>query len=193
MNKFKNLFLLSLFAVGSMLVGCNTDSPEEENEEEIITDVTLTFTSGVSTLVFTATDPDGEGPQELTVDGPINLAAGTEYDLSIEFYNSVEGEDITEEVEKEGDEHMIFFGFTSGLFSSPTGDGNISGRANPINYEDQDVNGLPIGLNTSWTTGAAASGTFRVVLKHQPGIKNASSSANDGESDVDIIWSINID
>jgi len=192
MNKLKDIFLLSLLVVGSLLVGCKADSPEEENEEEIITDVTLTFTNGATTLVFTASDPDGEGPLELTVDGPINLVAGTQYDLSIEFYNSIEDEDITEEVEEEGDEHMIFFGFTSGLFSSPTGSGNINGRANPINYEDQDVNGLPIGLNTSWTTGSATTGTFRIVLKHQPGLKTASSSVNDGESDVDITWSINI-
>ena len=61
-------------------------------------------------------------------------------------------------------------------------------RADPVNYEDEDDAGFPLGLETTWTTGNAATGTFRVVLKHQPDIKSATSDSTDGESDVDISW-----
>jgi hypothetical protein len=47
-------------------------------------------------------------------------------------------------------------------------------------------------LETSWTTGAASSGTFRVVLKHQPGLKSATSGSSTGETDLDITFETNI-
>ena len=79
------------------------------------------------------------------------------------------------------------------MFTDPDGDGNIDSRDDTVNYEDEpDENGYPVGLETSWTTGVAGSGTFRVVLKHQPDIKSASSSVSDGESDVDITWDISV-
>jgi hypothetical protein len=52
------------------------------------------------------------------------------------------------------------------------------------------TDGRPIGLTTSWTS-AASSTTgkfFRVLLKHQPGIKSNSSTSIDGETDLDITF-----
>lgn len=194
----KNPLLLLAFALlfTAFWTGCKeTETPDPENEEEIITDVRLIFTpqGGGTVLTFTATDPDGEGPEDLAVDGPITLMAGTTYVLAIELENSVANESITEEVEEEADEHMFFFGWTNGLFSNPSGSGNIPNRAGLVNYNDEDADDLPLGLSSTWITGAAASGTFRVVLKHQPGLKTASSTFNDGESDVDLTWQIEIE
>ncbi|MDQ3394846.1 MAG: hypothetical protein M3512_12145, partial [Bacteroidota bacterium] len=45
------------------------------------------------------------------------------YTLKLDLQNSIAGESIAEEVEEEAGEHMFFFGWTSGLFSDPTGDG----------------------------------------------------------------------
>jgi hypothetical protein len=61
-----------------------------------------------------------------------------------------------------------------------------------VNYEDEDANGLPLGLETSWTTGAASSGKFRVMLKHQPALKTTSSTSSTGETDLDTEFTINI-
>lgn len=173
-------------------VAQDPDAPPCENEEEIITDVILTFTptAGGDAVVARAQDPDGEGPLDLEILDQIELIENTTYDLSVEFYNSIEDEDITEEVEEEADEHMIFFEWTEGLFSDPSGNGNADNRADPVNYNDQDVNGFPLGLATSWTTGGILSGTFRLVLKHQPGMKSANSTIDDGNSDIDLTWDL---
>lgn len=199
MTKLKNfrsaMLLAAAFTFGSLfLASCGDDEPEAENVEEIITDATLTFTpaGGGTAVTATATDPDGEGAEGLSVDGPINLAANTTYTLTIDLVNGLEDESISEEVAEEDDEHMFFFGFTNGAFLDPTGDGNIDERADDVNYVDFDGGGLPLGLETTWTTGDAANGTFRVILKHQPDIKTATSTANDGESDIDVTWTLNI-
>lgn len=183
-----------LFTTILLVTSCGDDDvPPEENEEETITDITLTFTPATGAPV-TATwvDADGEGAGN-PVFKQIALAANTTYTLSIDLVNAIDPADpesITEEVEKEADEHMFFFGWTDGLFSSPTGNGNLGAgnRANVVNYEDQDDASLPLGLETTWTTSAATTGEFRVILKHQPDIKSATSDSTNGESDVDITW-----
>ena len=197
-NTMKNSYLnyaLMLTLLGSFLFlgSCDDDVPPEEDEEEIITDVILTFTSGSSTVTVRAQDPDGQGPQDLAVTEHISLQANTEYVMTIELENTIEGESITEEVAEEAAEHMFFFGFTADIFSSPAGDGNIDARADAVNYNDQDTNGQPVGLSTTWTTGSASTGTFRVVLKHQPDLKSATSSATEGSSDVDLTWNVTIE
>jgi len=197
MRKLNYLFGLGLLFGIMTMSGCTDDEPPEiENEEEIITDVTLTFTpnGGGSAIIALAQDPDGEGPEELEIISNIILASNTTYALELDLENSIEGESISEEVKEEADEHMFFFGWTSGLFSDPAGSGNIGSgnRDNPLNYEDSDTNSQPLGLETTWTTGDAASGVFRVILKHQPDIKTASSTSMDGESDIDITWDITI-
>jgi len=170
------------------------DAPACENEEEIITDVILSWipTSGGDTIVARAQDPDGEGPLDLLIDGPINLDESTDYNLMIQVRNEIEGEDITEEIREEDEEHMFFFAWTEGIFSNPAGDGNIDMRGDAVNYNDQDSNGLPLGLSTAWTTTAQnQNGTFRIVLKHQPDSKSASSTVADGGTDIDLTWNIN--
>jgi hypothetical protein len=110
----------------------------------------------------------------------------------MELLNSIEGEDITEEIMEEDEEHMFFFAWTEGIFSDPMGDGNADNRADAVNYNDFDANGQPVGLSTDWTTSAGmTNGTFRVVLKHQPGIKSATSTIADGGTDVDLTWNVN--
>ncbi|MDN5205642.1 hypothetical protein QQ008_29935 [Fulvivirgaceae bacterium BMA10] len=190
------LIALSLFSFVVLLSSCGSDDdPPIENPEEIITDVTLTFTptGGGSAITATAKDPDGDGPQDLEVVSAINLQASTTYTLTITLLNAIENEDVTEEIEDESDDHLFFFAWTGNIFTNPSGNGNADNRADPVNYNDEDTGGLPLGLSTEWTTGDASSGnTFRVVLKHQPKLKTSTSTVNDGESDIDLTWDINI-
>lgn len=201
----KPLMLLLITGSFIFLSGCKNDDPEPENIPELVTKVTLKFTpaGGGAVVTVTATDPDGEGVQDIKVDGPINLLKGTQYSLSLELINGLynpgdDGYNITTEVEEEGDEHQFFFRFSEGAFSSPTGTGNIKDNASSIvgsiNYLDKDVNNLPIGISTSWTTDnvVASAKSFRVVLKHQPEIKSSTSTSLDGESDLDISFVVNV-
>lgn len=195
MKIIKTLTLTFILGSLSFLIGCKNDDPEPENIPELITKVILKFTpaGGGTTIAVTATDPDGEGSQDLQIDGPINLTKATTYTLTIELINGLytpgaDGYDVSKEVLAEGDEHQLFFSWTSGTFSSPTGIGNIGSAPGTVNYQDEDINSLPIGLTTSWTTGAdsGTGNTFRVLLKHQPDIKSTTSTSLDGESDLDI-------
>lgn len=191
-------FPVILMVISLALSSCNDDDvPEAEPDEEIITDVRLIFSpvsGGGAPAVFIASDPDGQGINDLEPEGPISLDTNTSYQLFIQLENNITGEDITEEIEEEGDEHMFFFGFTEGLFANPSGDGNIDAREpQSVEYADSDNNGLPIGLITAWVTGEAMNGTFRVILKHQPNTKSATSTASDGSTDVDITWQVTID
>lgn len=199
----------------------NTDdvtAPAEEHDHEVITDVHLVFTNvddSTDVHEFHAVDPDGEGIQELTVEDEITLDSNKTYTLTFEILNTLEeddhddhdhhghdhkqspqgeGEDVLAEILEEADEHQVFFAFTNDAFSNPMGDGNIDNAADAVNYEDEDSNGLPLGLETTWTTGGAISeGMFRVVLQHQPGVKTATSSIADGDSDFDITFVLNIE
>lgn len=196
----KNFLFLPLCA-GSVFFfsSCNDDEIKKEDTPEMITEVNLIFTpvGGGATVTATATDPDGEGVQDIQTDGPIILSAQKTYTLELELINGLEdpsnpGYDISEEVEEEADEHQFFFSWTNNVFSNPSGNGNIDNRNDPVNYSDEDVNGLPLGLETSWTTASAASGKFRILLKHQPEIKSATSSSADGETDLDIEFDVTI-
>ena len=171
----------------------DADAPECENEEEVIDKVTLTFTpvDGGTTIVAVAADPDGPGPQDLVVED-ISLAQNKTYGMSITLENTIEGEDITEEIREEDEDHLFLFGWTGDIFTDPMGDGNIDNRVDVVNYNDQDSNGLPVGLSTNWTVGAdGSSGTLRIVLKHQPEMKSADSNFEDGGTDIDITWNVN--
>jgi len=204
---FKTVGLACTIALVLFLSGCKDDDPKKEDTPELITKATLTFTpvGGGTTVVVTATDPDGEGVQDIAVDGPINLNAGKTYTLVIGLVNGLAAPtdpayNVSTEVEEEGDEHMFFFSWTNDAFSNPTGNGNIDNRNNAVNYtggaNSIDVNGRPLGLTTTWTTATQAGGTisssFRVLLKHQPGLKSDTSDSNTGETDLDITFPLNV-
>ncbi len=198
----KNIFKLNylLFAVLTLFVftACEEDEavPEEEHEMEVITDVTLIFTPDAGDVVTaTAQDPDGEGVQDLVVKDEIKLQSGTSYTLTFDIMNNLEtpGEDIGDEIAEEDDEHQLFFAWTEGAFSNPSGNGNIDNASDPVNYNDSDGNGNPVGLNTSWTTGSASTGTFTVQLQHQPDVKTATSGSTDGDTDFELQFRLTIE
>lgn len=197
-NIFKLNYLLYAFLTLFIFTACEEDeaAPEEENEVEVFTDVKLVFTpsAGGAAVEAKAQDPDGAGVQELQVLGSIDLAANTEYTLTMVIENCLETpcELMNEEIEEEDEEHQFFFSFTSDAFTSPAGNGNIDNASDPINYNDTDSNSNPVGLNTSWTTGSASTGTFTVQLQHQPDVKTATSGSTDGDTDFKLTFNMNI-
>ncbi len=188
------LFFLSLTTVFTISSCGDDDAPPVENAEEEITRVTARFTnvadnSDVVTAVWF--DEDGEGTGDPVIDD-IVLDAGTSYLLTLQLENTLvsPAEDISVEVDEEAEEHMFFFEFSDLLFSDPDGNGNVDNRGDAVNYEDSDSDGEPLGLITSWTTADASTGALRIILKHQPGIKTATSTSADGETDMDITFDV---
>ena len=203
-NPFKNLQLLAILFSVITIIGCSNDddiAPEEENEVEVFTDVTLVFTNtaDVNDVVrASAQDPDGTGIQELQILDAITLASDTEYTLTYEILNALDPadiEDIGDEILEEDNEHQFFFSFTENVFANPTGNGNIDAAADPINYNDADENGNPVGLSSTWTTSSTASSgaSFTVRLQHQPDVKTATSGSNDGDTDFALTFALNIE
>ncbi|WP_297336094.1 hypothetical protein [Algoriphagus sp.] len=182
---------ISLFAFAS----CESEDPVIENDGEVITDVNLNFTeldaSGneVGTpLTFNASDAEGiEVGNALTTDD-IELEAGKTYRLDIEVLNSIENEDITEEILEEGDEHQFYF-----LGSA------FEGSSAPLTYAYDDESGELIGVSGIVTVSSSPgfnNAQFRVVLRHDlnkdfPGATNPSFSnftEAGGESDLDVTF-----
>ena len=203
-NPFKNLQLLAILFSVITIIGCSNDddvAPEEENEVEVFTDVTLVFTNtaDVNDVVrASAQDPDGTGIQELQILDAITLASDTEYTLTYEILNALDPadiEDIGDEILEEDNEHQFFFSFTENVFANPTGNGNIDAAADPINYNDADENGNPVGLSSTWTTSSTAfsGASFTVRLQHQPDVKTATSGSNDGDTDFALTFALNIE
>lgn len=131
----------------------------ESNEEEVITTMTLTFVpeGGGTSLEFTFEDADGPGGDDPTIDD-IVLEANKSYAVTVTLLNAVADppEDITEEVKEEGQAHRFYYepaaGFDIGIAT-----------------EDNDVDGVPLGIESTWTTQATATGNVTITLRHYPG------------------------
>jgi hypothetical protein len=173
--EFLKWSLIALLSA-TVITGCEKDKGED-NEEEVITTVELTFTptGGGTALVFTFNDPDGPGGMAPTTDD-IVLSANTTYNVSAAFRNDIAGEDITEEIEAEDDAHRIYY--TVGAGSNIT-----------VSNLNNDGNGVPLGTTSTWTTGNAANGQVTVTLRHYgatPPNKEAADPVNSSKSSTDV-------
>ncbi len=175
-------FILPLFAVTTLITSCKKDT-DEPNEEELITTVTLTFTEvggagATSTFIFR--DLDGDGGAAPTVFNDIVLAPSKTYNMSITLTNEAKSpaEDITAEVGAEAGDHQFYF--------APTG-ANVT-----ITNLNNDSGGLPLGLTSTWTTGALSNGTVKITLKHKPGIKAAGDPVTKGDTDIELNWNVRV-
>lgn len=159
------------------LTSCKKDK-QDANEEELITTVKLTFTETGSGTVSTYTfkDLDGDGGAAPTVYQDIILAPSKTYNMAITVSNEsvTPAEDITAEISAEGNDHQFYF--------EPSG-ANVT-----VSNLNTDGSGLPLGLTSTWTTGAASNGTVKITLKHKPGIKAAGDAVTKGDTDIELNW-----
>jgi len=149
-----------------LLVGCgDVDDHDHDHDHEVITTVTLTFTAQDSGDVVEATWADPEDDGSPVIDS-IELLDSEDYDLSVSFLNELEepAEDLTAEIEGEGEEHQLFF--LGSAVSGPAGTGSAAVVTHA--YDDVDADGNPVGLENTITTDAAGSGVMTVVLRHLP-------------------------
>ena len=187
----KNLKFIALFlAAMPLIISCSDDddsTPEIINEEEVITDVTLTFTDGNGEeTTYTFTDPQYR--DENYVVPTIQLMSGETYQVETNFYNNSNPNDpevITEEVIEEKDEHFVTYGFQNLAIDITRTDGAST----------TDSEGVQIGLSTQWIAGNPSSGDVIVSLIHQPTEKitdPAEGSYTGGETDVQVTFDVEI-
>ena len=151
---------------GVVLCGCPEVTPDDgDNENEVITTVTLTFTpsGGGDALVFAFDDPENDG--DPVIDDVV-LDNAVDYDMTVGFTNKLSDppEEITDEVNEEHDVHQVFV-FGSGVTGpASAGDTPLVTHA----YDDVDGNDLPVGLKNTITTDATGSAELSILLRHMP-------------------------
>lgn len=157
MKKQLKLMLLGFLITGTIGTSCKKDKVEE-NEEEVITTMKLTFVpvGGGSTVTYQFDDPDGPGGAAPVKD-EIVLSPSKVYSVSLQLLNKTvnPAEDITLEIEEEDQAHRFYYTVAAG---TNIGIGNF----------DTDINGVPVGITSVWTTGAAATGKVKITLRHYP-------------------------
>lgn len=212
----KRVSLLPAIALACITASCGDETPAEENEGEVISQVVLSLTPTVvdgaevtdgEAVTATWLDADGEGGEAPTVQA-LNLQPNTTYSATVTFTDTLAdpNEDITAEVEEEADEHQVFYlqgnpDDTANLAintpSSPSTDALLS-----LTYTE--TSDAPLGLNTQVVTQAqTGQSSLRLVLRHLPNegdkvdnlatqIKNNTLTDIPGESDVDIVFAIQV-
>ena len=161
--------LLTTCLIAALPLGCDSDAEGDEGshetegghdtddddheETELITTVTLTFTSDAGETVTAAfSDLDGDGGASGTAD-LVMLAADTTYSLAIQFTNDLEqpAEDITEEVGDEAEEHQVFVYGASVTGPGSMGDGLLTHAYADVESdytENETGEDLPVGLQS---------------------------------------------
>lgn len=170
--------LLAMILTSTLFTACKKDTIEE-NDNEVITTMKLTFVpvGGGSSQTFQFRDADGPGGAAPTQD-QIILAPSKTYNVTIQLLNETVSppDDITLEVEAESDAHRFYY--------APTAGSNIT-----ITGLNNDPNGVPVGITSTWTTGAVATGKVTVTLRHFPGTppgKETSDPVDSPKSTTDV-------
>ena len=179
--KKHNLFILTLglLALSIFFNACKkkVTTPPNPNEEELITTFKLTLvdSAGIKpTVIAQYRDLDGDGGANPIQWDTLRMQANTTYLGTIELLDESSSpvDTISNEVQDEGVDHLFCF--------------EINGIQTQIQRTDLDANGLEIGLNTKWHSGAAGNGNINIQLRHQPDIKNGTCSV--GAADIDLVF-----
>jgi hypothetical protein len=173
-QKKTSKFLVATLSIIFLISTLDSCKPKEnDNPEEVITTLKLTFSEGSNTKVFQFKDADGLGGGLDGVADTIVLDSSKNYRLVVEVLDESTSPltVVSDEILNEGVDHQFFFNISTGLMMTHA-------------YDDLDSKGLPIGLSNKINSSTASTGTLRVNLKHQPSTKNGSQAI--GSSDIDV-------
>jgi hypothetical protein len=153
-------------------------------------------------------DPTGSAPPD-TSKAILNLKANSTYSAQVIILDETQSPAavVSDEIKVRENYHLLFFQPTpisaSNLIISntstdiPASDGTVTSATGPylnltVSRTDLDANSPPlqIGLTDDFVTGAASNGWLRVVLRHQPNVKNG--TYDPGSTDFDVNYKVNI-
>ena len=125
---------------------------------------------GMLSLLAAAAVDEGLGNVACRQCGPASLPLDTDsIDLlaMAQVHHELEdpAEDITPEIEDEGDEHQVFF--TGSAVQGPATGPNPAAVVEHA-YADTDADGLPLGLDNTLTTLGVGAGELVLTLRHLP-------------------------
>jgi hypothetical protein len=182
-----NKILLMAFAIAITISACKKDDddvtkPSNTNDEELITTLKFIITdtdSPNAQYIFQYRDVDGLGGNAPSID-TIKLNAAKVYAVEILLLDETKTpfDTISNEVLEESADHLF-------IFEPASSNLNIT-----INDFDDNTPPLPLGLLSTWSTGAAINSSLKVSLKHQPGIKNGDPTR--GETDIEVVMPVEI-
>ncbi len=157
-------------------IACNKSDNNPGNVKEQITTMRLSLReTGSGTIkMFEYKDIDGSGGNPPVKFDPIVLSTSRNYTCTIEVLNETGSTaiNLTAEIIAEADDHQFYF--------EPAG-ANIS----VINL-DTDSKGLPLGITSTWNTGAVGNGTIKITLKHKPNAKAVGDLVTKGDTDIEV-------
>ena len=205
-------FGLLLLGIG----GCNksesTVTPAPPSNEFLTTvELKLQNTADATdtmTAIWRQLDPTGAAPPD-TSKAFLNLKANATYSAQVIILDETQTPPavVSDEIKQRQNYHLFFFQPTpislANLIISntstdiPVSDGTVTSATGPylnlvVTRTDLDGNTPPlqIGLTDNFVTGAASTGWLRVVLRHQPNVKNG--TFDPGSSDLDVNYKITI-
>ncbi|HVU94683.1 MAG TPA: hypothetical protein VHE34_05640 [Puia sp.] len=200
----------------ALLAGCNkkesTGTPAPPSNEFLTTvELKLTNTADANdtqTAIWRQLDPTGSAAPDTSL-AILNLKANATYSAQVILLDETQKPAVvvSDEIKQRQNYHLFFFQPTpisaSNLVISntstdiPANDGTVTSATGPylnlvVSRTDQDSNNPPlqIGLTDNFVTGAASTGWLRVVLRHQPNVKNG--TYDPGSSDLDVNYKVNI-
>ncbi|MEM0962735.1 MAG: hypothetical protein AAGK21_09400 [Bacteroidota bacterium] len=178
--------IAALALMGSLtLTACDSGEPDDDGpgEQELITQVNVMLTpeGGGAEQMFTL-NYDALGNLTGT-SGQVNLSPGVTYGGEIELLDTINNEDITEEIEEEAEEHL--FAYTL----SPASAGTVSITDVESDYTSGDENGgdFLVGLQFEIAVSPTASGTATMtgILYHFDDEPKTGSMVTSDEIDVE--------
>ena len=189
MNLFRKLpvlFISLTLATGA----CKKDEQNvaPTNDNEAITTATLTLTNKATpTESVTATIENLNTTADFSK-ATLTLKANTTYSGVISLLDKTKTPtlDATAEIREKANEHLFVYTYT------PT---TGPATALTVTLTDKDTNPspgpYPVGLTTEVKTGVVGTGKLKVVLRHQPNVKNGTPTPGSSDLDTDFNVVIN--
>jgi len=206
---FASIFLL-------FLTGCNKNASittPHPPSNEFLTTVELVYQNTSNPAdngrgIWRQLDPTGVTPPD-TSKAIITLKANSTYDMQVLILDETKtpADTVSTVIRQRQNYHLLYFQPTpisaANLIISntstdiPVSDGTVVSATGPylnlvVTRTDYDTNVPPmqVGLDNTFTTGAASTGWLRAVQRHQPNVKNG--TYNPGSSDFDVNYRVNI-
>ncbi len=186
MKNFRNVILFLMF--GTIIASCNKNNVANvqhplSNEFLTTTILNLQNVSNPNdkpSISYYLNPNTPTVPPVITPD-TLKLTKNATYTCNIVILDQTKTpvDTVSDVIKQRENIHLFFFYPTSGLMLTDS-----------ITDHDTNIPPLPFGLQSQIKTEAASTGSLRVVLRHQPNVKNGTYGP--GSTDLDVTYPVSI-